>query len=235
MPFGEALANGGGAITNDGNPLAFAGQYLDPTTGLYDMRARNYDSSTGRFQSSDPLGAIDSPEASQYGYARNDPTSFVDPSGMGAIGNTDDSIEAYCFHSLWSTGLCAGIGVTGTIAIVGGVSLAGETLLGAGEGGDEAPLIKPGSSGGPSAGNAFPQSVRQGALDENPDTCVYCHMKTDEPQVDHAISRANGGDATPDNARTTCAWCNASKGPRDFPVNPPPDYRGHWPPDWWLK
>ena len=88
QPFGEALANGGGAITNDSKPLAFTGQYLDPVTGLYDMRARNYDSSTGRFQSPDPLGAIDSPEESQYGYARNDPTSFVDPSGMGAIRST---------------------------------------------------------------------------------------------------------------------------------------------------
>ena len=88
QPFGEALANGGGAITNDSKPLAFTGQYLDPVTGLYDMRARNYDSSTGRFQSPDPLGAIDSPEESQYGYARNDPTSFVDPSGMGAVGDS---------------------------------------------------------------------------------------------------------------------------------------------------
>jgi uncharacterized protein RhaS with RHS repeats len=34
MPFGEALSSGGGAISNDGNPLAFAGQYLDPATGL---------------------------------------------------------------------------------------------------------------------------------------------------------------------------------------------------------
>ena len=81
-PFGETLANGGGAITNDSNPLAFSGQYLDPLSGLYDMRARSYDSSTGRFTSSDPLGYRDAPQSSTYGYARNNPLSFVDPSGM---------------------------------------------------------------------------------------------------------------------------------------------------------
>ncbi|MGD0167348.1 MAG: RHS repeat-associated core domain-containing protein [Gaiellaceae bacterium] len=87
MPFGEALANGGGAITNDGNPLAFTGQYLDPVTGLYDLRARNYDPSVGRFTSVDPLGYRDAPEASPYGYARNDPTAGKDPSGKGAVGD----------------------------------------------------------------------------------------------------------------------------------------------------
>ncbi len=64
--------------------------------------------------------------------------------------------------------------------------------------------------------------MRQAALDENPDTCVYSHMETDSPQVDHAIPRAQGGNATIDNAQTTCGWCNASKGARDFPVDPPP-------------
>jgi RHS repeat-associated protein len=86
MPFGGALANGGGAITNDSNPLAFTGQYLDPVTGLYDMRARNYDPSVGRFTSTDLLGPHDAPVASIYGYARNNPLRFVDPSGLDTWG-----------------------------------------------------------------------------------------------------------------------------------------------------
>lgn len=96
-----------------------------------------------------------------------------------------------------------------------------------------APAIKPGSAGGQTAGQRFPSSVRREALEENPSTCVYCRMETSTPQVDHAISRARGGDATLENAQTTCPWCNASKGARDYPVNPPPGYEGGWPPWWW--
>lgn len=59
-------------------------------------------------------------------------------------------------------------------------------------------------------------------------------MDTDSPQVDHAIPRSVGGNATLENAQTTCPWCNASKGARDFPVNPPPGFRGIWPPPWWA-
>jgi filamentous hemagglutinin len=40
-------------------------------------------------------------------------------------------------------------------------------------------------------------------------------------------------DAIIDNAQTTCPHCNASKRNREFPVNPPPGYRGIWPPSWW--
>lgn len=98
---------------------------------------------------------------------------------------------------------------------------------------DEFAGIKPGSSGGPSAGKPFSQAVRQEELANNPSTCVYCHMETDAPQIDHAIPRVQGGNATIENAQTTCGWCNASKGGRSFPVNPPPGYEGLWPPPWW--
>ncbi len=95
------------------------------------------------------------------------------------------------------------------------------------------PGIKAGAAGGETAGRVFSQRVGQQALDENASTCVYCRMETYQPQVDHAIPRSRGGDATIENAQTTCAWCNGSKGARDFPVNPPPGYEGAWPPAWW--
>jgi hypothetical protein len=93
--------------------------------------------------------------------------------------------------------------------------------------------IKPGSSGGVTAGKPFSQSVRQEELGNNPATCVYCRMETSQPQVDHAIPRARGGNAMIENAQTTCPHCNASKGAREFPVTPPPSYTGPWPPAWW--
>jgi len=80
------------------------------------------------------------------------------------------------------------------------------------------------------AGERFPQSVREEALEENPSTCVFCRMETDRPQVDQAVPRSRGGDATIDNAQTACPHCNASKRDRAFPANPPPGYRGRWPP-----
>jgi len=113
--------------------------------------------------------------------------------------------------------------------IVSGCCVAAEDAAG-----DGLSAIKPGSSGGPSAGKPFSQGVRQQVLDDNPSTCVYCHMDTDSPQVDHSIPKSRGGNATLDNGQTTCPWCNASKGAWDFPVNPPPGYFGPWPPPWWA-
>lgn len=97
------------------------------------------------------------------------------------------------------------------------------------------PEIKPGSAGGTTKGKKFPESVRQEELKNNPSTCVYCRMETDNPQIDHVIPRSRGGDATIDNAQTTCPHCNASKGARDVPVTPPKGYEGPWPPPWWPK
>jgi RHS repeat-associated protein len=97
----------------------------------------------------------------------------------------------------------------------------------------EAPLIKAGAEGGQTAGKVFSRAVKNQSRVENPSRCVYCRMETDSPQVDHAIPRSRGGNATLENAQTTCAWCNASKGARDYPVNPPPFYLGDWPPVWW--
>lgn len=94
--------------------------------------------------------------------------------------------------------------------------------------------IKPGTSGGPTSGRPFPQSIRSQAFDENPaGTCVYCHRPTGNPQVDHAIPRSLGGDATLENAQLACAWCNPSKGNGMYPKNPPPGWSDPWPPAWW--
>jgi RHS repeat-associated protein len=58
----------------------WAGEAFDNATGLYYLRARYYDPSTGRFLSRDPLGTDQNP----YSYARNNPLLFVDPNGLAA-------------------------------------------------------------------------------------------------------------------------------------------------------
>jgi RHS repeat-associated protein/uncharacterized repeat protein (TIGR01451 family) len=190
-----------------GNPTedryTYTGQTWDRATGLYDYRARAYDPAIGRFLSPDPL-----PAANPYPYAENNPTNLIDPYGLEAAPEYEELLAE-------------------DAAIAAEEEALPEAAL------EDFPEIKPGASDGPTAGKPFPDSVRQEVLNDNPDTCVYCRMKTDSPQVDHAVPRAQGGDATVENGQTACPHCNASKGARDFPVTPPDGYEGPWPPPWW--
>ena len=62
--------------------IKFAGEYLDPT-GLYHLRARQYDPSSGRFTTLDPLpNPVSDPYMSAYAYANDRPTVFTDPTGL---------------------------------------------------------------------------------------------------------------------------------------------------------
>jgi RHS repeat-associated protein len=66
--------------------FGFTGKEEDAETGLHYFEARCYDSVVGRFVSVDPLaGALGNrrpANVDHYGYARNNPTSYVDPNGM---------------------------------------------------------------------------------------------------------------------------------------------------------
>ena len=64
-------------------PLQFQGQYKDSVLGLYDMRARDYNSVTGQFTASDPL-AVPTGHAyyAGYSYGLNNPLVSSDASGM---------------------------------------------------------------------------------------------------------------------------------------------------------
>jgi RHS repeat-associated protein len=59
-------------------PLRWNGQQQD-ATGLYYLRARYYDATTGQFLSRDPLTAL---TLSPYGFADGDPTNAADPTGL---------------------------------------------------------------------------------------------------------------------------------------------------------
>jgi len=81
-PFGAIrLASGGQGAPS--NPMGFTAQLLDAATGLYDLRARMYDPTSGRFLQRDPIsGSVLSPLVAQYVYGSNRPTAMVDPSGL---------------------------------------------------------------------------------------------------------------------------------------------------------
>ena len=79
-PIGDNLTPSNVDPSVASNPFLYAGEYQDATTGLYNLRARNYDANTSRFLSPDPLGAQDA--ASSYAYVGDNPLGYIDPSGM---------------------------------------------------------------------------------------------------------------------------------------------------------
>ena len=82
--FGNILLASGSTL----NPFRFVGMlgyYYDPDLVDYHLRARYYDPATGRFRSRDPLTTekiINAAKFSAYGYAKNSPCVFSDPSGF---------------------------------------------------------------------------------------------------------------------------------------------------------
>ena len=78
-PFGVNRTSSGSSPTNF---MKFTGESLD-ATGLYHLRARQYDPATGRFLRTDPLDPEPmSPSISAYVYADDQPTTEVDPTGL---------------------------------------------------------------------------------------------------------------------------------------------------------
>lgn len=75
MPFGDLMQTPFG--TPDIISYRYTGQEYDAELGLYNYRARFYDSSLGRFYAIDPVREFTSP----YLYSGNDPINIVDPDG----------------------------------------------------------------------------------------------------------------------------------------------------------
>ncbi|MEM6532745.1 MAG: RHS repeat-associated core domain-containing protein [Myxococcota bacterium] len=79
-PFGEVIGSTG-AIDN---PFTWQGQSgaMDEGNGLFYMRARYYDSRSGRFLSRDPAKSLQPQSLNPYQYAWNNPMRFMDPTGF---------------------------------------------------------------------------------------------------------------------------------------------------------
>ncbi len=87
--FGVERTSATGALADAA--VGFAGQYLDAATGLYDMRARDYDPTSGRFTATDPVAVpTGMPYIAGYTYAYNNPLMFTDASGNLASGRVKD-------------------------------------------------------------------------------------------------------------------------------------------------
>lgn len=80
--FGNLLKSTGSTA----NSYLYCGEQYDSTTGLYYLRARYMDTSTGRFISQDTYaGTISDPTSlHKYLYANSNPVMYTDPSGYSA-------------------------------------------------------------------------------------------------------------------------------------------------------
>ena len=73
--------------TGTGGDFRFQGQWWESATDFYHLRARDYDTRTGRFLSRDPdEGEFEQPETlNPYGYALLNPFVYSDPSGKETL------------------------------------------------------------------------------------------------------------------------------------------------------
>lgn len=81
--YGNALGNIATALT----PLLYAGEYLASSANQYYLRARHYDTASGRFNRLDPFAGNHSDPQSlhKYTYAHSDPVHNIDPTGKSFI------------------------------------------------------------------------------------------------------------------------------------------------------
>ena len=111
--FGNARTAATGSLAT--SAIGFAGQYLESATGLYDMRARDYSSATGRFTANDPVAVpMGMPYVAGYSYAFNNPLTGIDASGnwTSNCGVFSQACDSYTFFANVIIGAAkAGIGI----------------------------------------------------------------------------------------------------------------------------
>jgi RHS repeat-associated protein len=115
--------------------MKYVGQYLDPT-GLYHLRARQYDPSTGRFLTQDPLpNPTTNAYMSAYAYANDAPTTLTDPSGLRAgnpCGNTIKCVFNFVKSPEGLKAIGCGLAIGGVTVAGGYIAAVGGTLAVAG-------------------------------------------------------------------------------------------------------
>jgi RHS repeat-associated protein len=129
-PWGNTAAHVGAGTTN----LQYQGQYLDPESGFYYLRARYYDPQTAQFATRDSLQQL---SQQPYDYAVNDPLNAADPRGLDPF---SDFVNAVGTGVSWAWNhpvivlgvVAAGTGIgalAGASFVVGGFAVS-ETGLG---------------------------------------------------------------------------------------------------------
>ncbi|WP_460793008.1 RHS repeat-associated core domain-containing protein, partial [Nocardioides maradonensis] len=126
-PYGALDTHTGTADT----PLRWNGQYQDQESGLYYLRARSYDPTTAQFLTPDPLSEI---THSAYGYAKNDPLLFDDPTGLSiwqiCAGGSFGAALVLSLHVCYVHGSDGHSGITISPGAGGGLEASGGVTYG---------------------------------------------------------------------------------------------------------
>jgi RHS repeat-associated protein len=113
-PFGELLAAQG----TRPSALQYTGEQTDLDTGLVYLRARWYDSATGRFTTRDPFpGFAALPQTLHpYVYVNNNPVNLTDPSGKfvfvllaAVLGGIIGGVSYYTLQAIINADPCLGV------------------------------------------------------------------------------------------------------------------------------
>jgi RHS repeat-associated protein len=96
QPFGQTKILVGNIIQN----LRFPGQYVDAETGYYHNGFREYDPTLGRYLETDPIGLAGG--LNTYTYARGNPMSIVDRSGLANLNLFDPGSTQYGIENGWN-------------------------------------------------------------------------------------------------------------------------------------
>jgi RHS repeat-associated protein len=123
------------------NRLRFNGQYLDPETTQYHLRARQYDPNTGRLDGLDPVdNSLSAAYDAAYLYASARPTILSDPTGFDPrLGNATVNCarNAFLCVLIYSSGYrdgCSGACVHSAVENLEGRGIALDTIVAAANG-----------------------------------------------------------------------------------------------------
>jgi RHS repeat-associated protein len=122
--FGNVQSGDDGS--SQGGDFRFQGQWLESESGLYYMRARDYDSQTGLFLSRDPVDIREqSVEAfNPYQFAYSNSLIYSDPTGMVTLGelnatldvqNTLQRLKLYSFNQVRQSAFDKAKGIAGDV------------------------------------------------------------------------------------------------------------------------
>ncbi|MGW5233604.1 RHS repeat-associated core domain-containing protein [Streptomyces nodosus] len=140
----------------------FLGKTRDTTTGLTHIGAREYDPTTGRFLSVDPiLDTGDAQSLNGYAYAGNNPTTHSDPTGLRDCGETEYCGKGSRPNLEYGTAASA----DAKVILPNGkhVSLGGTGIYGGGGGAKGGSGTAHSSSGGKKSGGLLPQWLKGAA------------------------------------------------------------------------